>query len=65
MPGTTGIEGTQMIVADYPSARVIMCSAMGQETMVIEAIKAGAKNFIVKPFQPDKVLEAIQQILKV
>lgn len=64
MPGTTGIEGTQMIVADYPNARIIMCSAMGQETMVIEAIKAGAKNFIVKPFQPDKVLEAVQQILK-
>jgi len=64
MPGVTGIEGTQKIMAEFPMARIVMCSAMGQETMVIEAIKAGAKNFIVKPFQPDKVLEVIQQTLK-
>lgn len=64
MPGTTGIEGTQMIVSEFPDARVVMCSAMGQETMVIEAIKAGAKNFIVKPFQPDKVLEVLQQAMR-
>lgn len=63
MPGTTGIEGTQMIVNDFPDAKIIMCSAMGQETMVIDAIKAGAKNFIVKPFQADKVLQVVQQTL--
>lgn len=64
MPGTTGIEGTQKIVSEFPDAKIVMCSAMGQESMVIEAIKAGAKNFIVKPFQPDKVLEVIQQALR-
>lgn len=64
MPGTTGIEGTQKIVSEFPNAKIVMCSAMGQETMVIDAIKAGAKNFIVKPFQPDKVLEVLQQVLK-
>jgi len=64
MPGTTGIEGTQMIVSEFPDARIIMCSAMGQESMVIEAIKAGAKNFVVKPFQADKILEVLQQVIK-
>ncbi|MBN2898319.1 MAG: response regulator [Clostridia bacterium] len=64
MPGTTGIEGTQMIIKEFPNARIIMCSAMGQESMVLEAIRAGAKNFIVKPFQPDKVMEAVQQVLR-
>ena len=64
MPGTTGIEGTQMIVKEFPNAKIIMCSAMGQESMVIDAIKAGAKNFIVKPFQADKVIEVVQQTLK-
>ena len=44
-------------------ARVVMCSAMGQQSMVIESIQAGAKDFIVKPFQPDRVLEAVQKAL--
>ena len=46
-----------------PAARVVMCSAMGQQSMVIESIQAGAKDFIVKPFQPDRVLEAVQKAL--
>ncbi|HET6689378.1 MAG TPA: response regulator, partial [Miltoncostaeaceae bacterium] len=46
-----------------PSARVVMCSAMGQQSMVIESIQAGARDFIVKPFQPDRVLEAVQKAL--
>ena len=46
-----------------PSAKVIMCSAMGQQAMVIDAIQAGAKDFIVKPFQADRVLEAIGKAL--
>ena len=44
-----------------PNAKVIMCSAMGQQAMVIEAIQAGARDFIVKPFQPDRVLEAVRK----
>ena len=44
-----------------PQARVVMCSALGQESKVLEAIKAGAKDFVVKPFQPDRVLSAIDK----
>ena len=46
-----------------PNATVIMCSAMGQQAMVIEAIQSGAKDFIVKPFQADRVLEAIKKVV--
>ena len=45
------------------NACVIMCSAMGQQAMVIEAIQAGAKDFIVKPFQADRVLEAVKKVI--
>ena len=54
---------TEAIRGDDPAARVVMCSAMGQQSMVIESIQAGARDFIVKPFQPDRVLEAIQKAL--
>jgi len=63
MPEKTGIEAVKDIVAFDPEAKVIMCSAMGQQSMVIEAIQAGAKDFIVKPFQPPKVLDAIKKVL--
>ncbi len=63
MPEKTGIEAVKDIVAFDPGAKVIMCSAMGQQSMVIEAIQAGAKDFIVKPFQPPKVLDAIKKVL--
>ena len=46
-----------------PNAMIIMCSAMGQQAMVIEAIQAGAKDFIVKPFQPERVLEAVKKVV--
>lgn len=58
MPDMDGIEAVKEIKSIDPDAKVIMCSAMGQQTMVMDAIKAGAKDFIVKPFQPDRVLEA-------
>ena len=44
-------------------AKVVMCSAMGQETMVVEAIRLGAMDFIVKPFKPDRILQTVQKIL--
>lgn len=63
MPDVNGIQGAKMIVTEFPDAKVIMCSAMGQENMVVESIKSGAKDFIVKPFQPDKVVQKIKEIL--
>ncbi|WP_067617182.1 response regulator [Alicyclobacillus acidiphilus] len=64
MPEVDGIEALKRIRALDPAARVIVCSAMGQQAMVIDAIQAGAKDFIVKPFQADRVIEAIQKALK-
>jgi two-component system chemotaxis response regulator CheY len=59
MPEKDGISALQDILALDPSARVVMCSALGQESKVLEAIKSGAKDFVVKPFQPERVLDAI------
>jgi two-component system, chemotaxis family, chemotaxis protein CheY len=61
MPEMDGLQALKEIRALDPAARVVMCSAMGQQSMVIESIQAGAKDFIVKPFQPDRVLEAVQK----
>lgn len=63
MPEVDGIEAVKKIKAEDPSAKVVMCSAMGQQAMVIEAIQAGARDFIVKPFQADRVLEAVKKVL--
>ncbi|CAJ1002443.1 MULTISPECIES: response regulator [Bacillales] len=63
MPEMDGITALKEIKKIDPNARVIMCSAMGQQAMVIDAIQAGAKDFIVKPFQADRVLEAIKKTL--
>ncbi len=59
MPNMNGLEALAAISAKHPDARVIMCSAMGQEAMVIEAIKLGAKDFIVKPFKADRILKTV------
>lgn len=63
MPEMDGIEALKKIKTIDPAAKVIMCSAMGQQAMVIDAIQAGAKDFIVKPFQADRVIEAIKKTL--
>ena len=63
MPEIDGLQGLKNIKAVDPDAKVVMCSAMGQQMMVIEAIQSGAKDFIVKPFQADRVLEAINKAL--
>jgi two-component system chemotaxis response regulator CheY len=63
MPEKDGLEALKEIVALDPGARVVMCSALGQESKVLEAIKSGAKDFVVKPFQPDRVLEAVSKAL--
>ncbi len=64
MPDMGGIDAVREIVKIAPSAKVLMCSAMGQQALVIEAIQAGAKDFVVKPFQPSRVLEAVQRVLE-
>ncbi|BCJ85272.1 response regulator [Effusibacillus dendaii] len=63
MPEMDGLGALKEIRQFDPNAKVIMCSAMGQQAMVIDAIQAGAKDFIVKPFQADRVLEAINKVL--
>ncbi|MGQ0814671.1 MAG: response regulator [Gemmatimonadota bacterium] len=63
MPDMGGIEAVRKIIADYPDAKILMCSAMGQQSLVVEAIQAGARDFVVKPFQPSRVLEAVQRVL--
>ncbi|WP_026692479.1 response regulator [Peribacillus kribbensis] len=63
MPEMDGITALKEIKSFSPGAKIIMCSAMGQQAMVIDAIQAGAKDFIVKPFQADRVLEAINKTL--
>ncbi len=63
MPEMDGISAVKEIVADHPDARIIMCTSMGQQALVVEAIQAGAKSFITKPFQPPKILETLQKVL--
>lgn len=63
MPEVDGIQAVKQIMGKDPQAKIVMCSAMGQQAMVIESIQAGAKDFIVKPFQADRVLEAVKKAL--
>jgi two-component system, chemotaxis family, chemotaxis protein CheY len=63
MPEMGGIDAVREIVKVNPSAKILMCSSMGQQSLVVEAIQAGAKDFIVKPFQPSNVLEAVKKVL--
>ena len=63
MPEMDGIEAVKAIKAADPKANIIMCSAMGQQAMVIESIQAGAKDFIVKPFDRDRVIEAVSKVI--
>ena len=63
MPECDGIQALKKIKASDPNANIIMCSAMGQQAMVIESIQSGAKDFIVKPFQSDRVLEAVKKAI--
>ena len=63
MPNMDGIQALQAIKSKYPNAKVVMCSAMGQEAMVVQAIQLGALDFIVKPFKPDRVLQTVNKVL--
>lgn len=63
MPNKTGLDALRDIRASDPTAKVIMCSAMGQELIVVDAIKLGALDFIVKPFKSDRVIQTIKKYL--
>lgn len=63
MPEMSGLDAIKEIKKEFPQAKVIMCSAMGQQKMVVESIEAGAKDFIVKPFDEGRVLDAINRVL--
>ncbi len=63
MPEVDGIQAVKEIKKIDPNAKIVMCSAMGQQAMVIESIQAGARDFIVKPFQADRVIEAVKKVI--
>ncbi|TJY42607.1 response regulator [Cohnella pontilimi] len=63
MPVMEGIEAVRHIKEFDPNAKILMCSAMGQQLMIIQAIEAGAIDFIVKPFQEERVLESVRKVL--
>ncbi len=63
MPKCSGIDAVKEIMKIDPKARIVMCSALGQEALVTEALQAGAKDFIVKPFKPEAVLQTLQKVL--
>ncbi len=63
MPNKNGLEALKEIRQIDPDAKIMMCSAMGQESIVVEAIRSGAKDFIVKPFKADRILKAVQGII--
>jgi len=64
MPQKSGIEAVRDIVKFDQGAKIVMCSALGQESLVMEAIEAGAADFIVKPFKPEKVIEIVRKVVK-
>lgn len=64
MPNMDGLDALKEIKKENPDAKVVMCSAMGQESYVVDAIKSGASDFIVKPFQADRIISTVQKVLK-
>ena len=63
MPNMDGLQALKEIREDDPNAKIVMCTAMGQEGMVVDAIKSGARDFIVKPFNADRIVQTAQAIL--
>ena len=63
MPNMDGLQALKKIKEAHPDAKIVMCTAMGQEGMVVDAIKSGAKDFIVKPFNADRIVQTVNTIL--
>ena len=64
MPEMSGLDAVKKIKKDFKDAKIIMCSAMGQQKMVVDAIEAGAKDFIVKPFDDSQVVDSVSRVLR-
>lgn len=64
MPDMSGIDAVQEIVKNDSNAKILMVSAMGQQSLVVEAIQKGAKDYVIKPFQPSRVIEAVERVLR-
>lgn len=64
MPGMSGLEGIKAIRSEDPGANIIMITSMGQKEMVVDAFRAGAREFIIKPFQVEQVVQAVERVLK-
>jgi len=64
MPEMDGIAAVREIAGQDPAARIVMCSALGQQELIIAALEAGARDFVVKPFVPEKVLEAVRKVME-
>ena len=62
MPKMDGLNALKAIMTEDPAAKVIMCSALGQQQLIVDAIKIGAKDFIVKPFKPERIVSAIEKV---
>jgi two-component system chemotaxis response regulator CheY len=65
MPEMDGVAAVREIAGADPMARIVMCSALGQQELIVEALEAGARDFVVKPFVPEKVLEAVRKVMSI
>jgi two-component system chemotaxis response regulator CheY len=62
MPGMTGIEAVKAITSEFPEAKIVMVTALGQQKLIVEAIESGAKDFITKPFNPEQIIQVLQNV---
>ncbi|MFF2752976.1 response regulator [Psychrobacillus sp. NPDC058041] len=62
MPGMTGIEAVKAIISEFPEAIIVMVTALGQQKLIVEAIENGAKDFITKPFNPEQIIQVLQNV---
>ncbi|TQR19470.1 response regulator [Psychrobacillus vulpis] len=62
MPGMTGIEAVKAIISEFPNAKIVMVTALGQQKLIVEAIEQGAKDFITKPFNPEQIVNILQNV---
>ncbi|WP_144510042.1 response regulator [Bacillus sp. FJAT-22090] len=62
MPGMTGIDAVKAIMAEYPHAKIVMVTALGQQKLIVDALESGAKDFITKPFNPDQIVQVLHNV---